>query len=473
MSDNDVSYYAGQSESANSANLIDNVLFSAVTVAAFGIALPYAGVAVWVKMAFAVVIGVIFIAWICTRPLVRHPVPAPFGRLWLAFSLMLLVWLWAFLQIVSLPILSHPNWEFAGTALSETLKGSISIDRQESTIELIFLVTLGFLFWLVLQLGREPKRARIAIMVFVAVVTLNAIYGLVSTILGWESVLGRIKQDYVTSVTGTFVNRNSFACYLGLALIVAISIVIDDATTTRRRNLPLKVRIAEMLDALFGKSALRLVAIFILATALILSLSRAGNAAFVVGLLFTVAAFATMGKLRIVYALVFGAIIIIPAIIIVLVSGEALFGRIDVSGQELSAARLPLFGRVWQLIQDSWVTGIGLGNFRQAFYPYIDHSIMTDRTWYSAHSTYLELMAELGLVFAGFLFTSIFLLMLDCWQGLRRRRRNTVFSAIAIGATGLVGFHSLVDFSLDIPAISVAYTYLLALGVSQSAATRH
>lgn len=451
---------------------IDNLLFSILCVLTFGLAIPFAGVEVWVQMAFVIAIAVVFIAWSVTRPLMAEPMPAPIRRLWAPAILLIAVIGWGWLQVAHISLVAHPDWQFAANALQTDLKSSISVDRSESLNELIFLMTLGMIFWLTLQLGRDAKRARLALMFFVGAVTLNAAYGAASAVLGWDYVLWERKQDYLTSATGTFVNRNSFATYLGLALIAALALTIDKTTSSRFRKMPWKKRASLALNNFFGKSALPVVAIFILATALVLTQSRAGNLAFAVGLVATLAAFTASRKLRLSYTLGFGAVLLIPALIIFSVSGDDLVSRLDVSGEELSSARVPLFLRAWEMIVHSPVSGVGLGNFGLGFFPYLDDSVMVARTWQSAHSTYLDLMSELGIVFALALFAGIALLMLDCWRGVSRRRRNTVFAVIGVGSTVLIAVHALVDFSTDIPAVAAAYTFLLALGVSQSASTR-
>ena len=59
-----------------------------------------------------------------------------------------------------------------------------------------------------------------------------------------------------------------------------------------------------------------------------------------------------------------------------------------------------------------------------------------------------------------------------CWVGIRRRRRDRVYPAIGVAATALVAAHSTVDFSLQIPAVSVSYAFILGLACAQSFPTR-
>ena len=63
------------------------------------------------------------------------------------------------------------------------------------------------------------------------------------------------------------------------------------------------------------------------------------------------------------------------------------------------------------------------------------------------------------------------LVFLMCVKGVANRRRNVVLPAIGIGATVLLGLHSVVDFSLQIPGITASYAFLLGLACAQSEST--
>jgi hypothetical protein len=53
-------------------------------------------------------------------------------------------------------------------------------------------------------------------------------------------------------------------------------------------------------------------------------------------------------------------------------------------------------------------------------------------------------------------------------RGAIERRREKALPALGLSATILVGLHSLVDFSLQIPAVTLLYVLILAVSVSQS-----
>jgi hypothetical protein len=52
--------------------------------------------------------------------------------------------------------------------------------------------------------------------------------------------------------------------------------------------------------------------------------------------------------------------------------------------------------------------------------------------------------------------------------GLRRRRREAVYSCVGFASTVLVAAHSTVDFSLQIPAVAVTYCLIMGAACAQS-----
>ncbi len=85
-----------------------------------------------------------------------------------------------------------------------------------------------------------------------------------------------------------------------------------------------------------------------------------------------------------------------------------------------------------------------------------------------AHDTYIEHLVELGIPATILLYTGPVLLFGMCVRGVFNRRRDQVVPLVASSATVLVGLHSLVDFSLQIPAVAVTYAAILGAGCAQA-----
>jgi O-antigen ligase len=97
-----------------------------------------------------------------------------------------------------------------------------------------------------------------------------------------------------------------------------------------------------------------------------------------------------------------------------------------------------------------------------------DESMNIWTFWDKAHNTYLEIFQGLGLPFGAMLIACVVVLVWDCVKGARTRKRDTTIPAIAAGASLVVGTHALVDFSLQIQAVTLTYMAILGAGVAQA-----
>ena len=123
-------------------------------------------------------------------------------------------------------------------------------------------------------------------------------------------------------------------------------------------------------------------------------------------------------------------------------------------------------------IYDHLFVGAGAGSFPQIFPLYRDSEMLQGSFWTKAHNTYLETVLDLGLPAALVLFASILWMVWRCWQGLKERSRDRHFVIVGLSVSFLVGLHALVDFSLQIPAVSIAYMFLMGIAVAQSFSSR-
>ena len=88
--------------------------------------------------------------------------------------------------------------------------------------------------------------------------------------------------------------------------------------------------------------------------------------------------------------------------------------------------------------------------------------------WARAENTYLEVFQGLGLLFGAMLIGSVLAFVFACAKGAKTRQRNATIPAVAVGVSVLVGMHALVDFSLQVPAVTLTYMAVLGVGVAQA-----
>jgi O-antigen ligase len=150
------------------------------------------------------------------------------------------------------------------------------------------------------------------------------------------------------------------------------------------------------------------------------------------------------------------------------VSGATIEDRFDqlMGTQGASELRPVLWADAEHAIADHPLTGTGLGTFRDAYSLYAQEfePYIVDKV----HNDYLELALGLGIPAAIAWVGALGWLMVLCMRGVFRRRRRKIYALAAVSATMLVAFHSLFDFSLQIPAVSILYVTVLGIGLAQS-----
>ncbi len=278
--------------------------------------------------------------------------------------------------------------------------------------------------WLMFCVAGNPARARaIGLALFVGV-ALQALWALV--------LLGPLAEGHISaypgSAVGTFVGRNGLATFLGIGLVLGLALLPS------------------------GRKAPALwLGLAVIGMALLLTQSRMGLAATGTASL-VLLAYRRPGWRG-------GAVLAIAALGMAVIFGQGVAER-TVWLAAARDTRLELYAQVWQMIAARPLTGFGLDSFPLAFEIFHRAPVPAEVVWDRAHSTYLTLWAEAGLL-AGSLPPLAGVLALV----LLHRRRAAPLAVAAMAALVLAGLHSLVDFSLEIPANLFLLLALVGLGL--------
>jgi hypothetical protein len=428
----------------------------------------------WTLLALAV--GVLLLAWSAVAVFRPTRAMVPPERLWPALGGLGLVVIVVGLQL--LPFVprgwQHPIWLEAAGALGAEAEGRISVTPHETGTALMRLLSYAGVFWLAVQLGSQTHGARPIVKGIALAGFAYAIYGLIVFLLDLDLVLWWRKWTSMTGVTSTFVNRNTYATYAGLGLICAVGLLITtvyrDFRSRRFRQLPWRVRLMRIT----WRGWWLLGAVVCLAFALILTRSRAGVASSAVAFAVLVASFGATRLMRQRDVLITGGLALVLAVTVLAFGGDDLVDRFERQGIE-SEPRFTAYQRIIGAIGNAPWLGTGYGTFPEVFRT--SQSGATHAFWNHAHNTYLENALELGLPAAAALVAAIGWLAYVCAHSLRRRRANALYPCLGVAATTLVGLHSLLDFSLEIPAVAVTYAALMGVAFSRArgspAAGRH
>ena len=216
----------------------------------------------------------------------RHPVAVK--QIWLPAVLFAAVVLWVLIQNATWTPdwMHHPIWQMTADELNKPVAGSISVDRDVTSLALLRLITAASAFWIALQLCRDASRANFLLKSIAALSCAYAAYGL----FAFAVTPGRVlwfatpfpRTDFVTS---TFINPNSFATYAGMGLIVICGLILrlyrDEFTAVAGS---VRFRIATFIQVTGQRAAVLLGAGFVVLAALLLSQSRGGILSTALGL---------------------------------------------------------------------------------------------------------------------------------------------------------------------------------------------
>jgi O-antigen ligase len=362
----------------------------------------------------------------------------------------------------------HPLWDRASEVMGRTLDASLSIDREASMVHLFRLLTYAAYFIIAWQVARRPEAAARVLRAIAAIGTVYALYGLGEFASPDPRILWFVKEAYVTDVTGTFINRNSFATFAGLAVIAHLVLIAN----ILNRKIDLRSRrsfLLSMADSLLGHAKWLMLGLIVCSGSLLMSHSRGGLISALAAVLVLMALILAAPATRAPWRWWFAGFVAIGCVAIVLLTGASTFDRLDALTSD-TEMRPKINAAVLRAIGDNWLSGTGYGSFADIFPLYQPLSVVGFVDL--AHDDYLENALELGVPAACPLFATVLYLGGRCLVGVFRRRRDVIYPLAGTAATVLVGVHSALDFSLQIPAVAVCYAVMLGIGVAQSAGTR-
>lgn len=405
-------------------------------------------------------------------PELRTRARAQFQRYKLPLTLFGGVCLWILFQWIpwSPAALHHPIWQFTAETLALPLESRISINPDGTLRGLMHILTYWCVGWVGLLLAERQRTADLVLKTLVVTGCCYALYGIVIYFTGNETILIYEKWAYHSSLTSTFVNRNSYAAYAGLILLISVGYICQKVKPIAQASQTFSIKLKALLEFLFQHQLWPVIGALLLVTSLALAASRGGALSGFGALAFLVLFMfqhQRAGKQKTNWLAV--ACIVGGAALIFSLSAGQLGTRIEASlSSTAGQARWEAYILTMKIIADAPLLGVGLGGFEDVFQYYRDATLPTPVLWDKAHNTYLELLLELGIPAAMLYFTAIGLFVTAAFRGIVQRRSGKLYPIIGFSAALLVALHSLVDFSLQIPAISITFAAILGVSLAQS-----
>nr|WP_316656234.1 O-antigen ligase family protein [uncultured Gellertiella sp.] len=344
---------------------------------------------------------------------------------------------------------------------------SISLAPGDTWLALVRWLSYGLLFYLVLQLAANRSRAHKFITILYWITVTQAVIGLIFRFEFGDTLLGITKWTYIGSATGGFVNRNSFATYLAFGTVIGLSMIFERTLFPARASDPKVSR----LDAYTGRGGVIQILIgwLVLVVTLFATNSRMGTGVAFAGMVVvTLFAFlkAPKGTTGRTGWLIAGAMVTAAGLLLAL-HGQTLVDRLG-SAEGDANVRLEIYRQVLQMIRMRPWTGFGGNSFEYVYPLFHDFPVSIDFVWDKAHDTYLANWSEYGLVFGTLPLLIPVIVLIRLLKAYLSAPQADVIILAAFGIITIGALHSLVDFSLEIEAVTFVFVAVMATGYARA-----
>ncbi len=394
------------------------------------------------------------------------------GLLFLA----VLLWIWVQSAAFTPSAWHNPVWRMVGHGLGRATAGAISIDPYVTVTELMKLASYIAIGWLACVLSTRYENARRLFIAVFAVGVAYAVYGIALSALDTSQVtiFEGLPPPYGRDVSGGLVAKNSFATFTGIVFLAGLTLLVEAGRHEIVAVRGWRTHARTLIQFVLGRGVVWLVGSLILLGALVASDSRAGLIATFIGLfaVFGLTLIVSARKQELKWTLTGGAAAAAAILALFLINGHNVQSRFENLIETAGAGELRpvMWGVAIRALADHPLTGTGLGTYGDAYTVYADSfaPYVVDR----AHNDYLEFAMGVGIPAACLWMAALTMLTAQCAWGALRRHRRRIYAMTAFGASALVGFHSIFDFSLQMPAVAVLYAVVLGIGIAQSYPSR-
>ena len=355
----------------------------------------------------------------------------------------------------------------AGELLGQTLVPVPTLAVDATREALLKCFGCAAIFMMARVLFHDQRWARLLVMIFLLSAVLVVTYALYMSVTTGSCYVGsylkKMGQYNPTDrclASGTFVGSNNFGCFCGMAFVATLGLLFDGRKSDRYREEREYGEEANPIAEWFSgrRVTLAALALYFLG-GLMLSASRGGAGAtligaVVLGYLLLRGHSSAMRK----WAVVGGGLVVV---LILVVAGSAFLHKFSLLLDAGNLNRVVIWRTATDGLFDSPWLGWGLGSYSDVYTLYQPPTITQPND--KAHSTPLEFLAEMGLVGGIPALAACLIPWVVCLIGaLRRRQRQLPALAFAVVAVAIL--HSLIDFSLQMPAIGFVVSALLGVG---------
>ncbi|MVO18573.1 O-antigen ligase family protein [Parasedimentitalea huanghaiensis] len=343
------------------------------------------------------------------------------------------------------------------------LPDRLTVSAPATALGVIRIFSYALLFVLVLEISANTNRAAWLLKCMFYIIVVHAAWSLISLSLLGDTLLLSPKTAYEGFATGFFVNRNSFATYLSMGLMIGFGkmLFLLLGPTARSAKRPTLIRRLSM-DFFIQASLSGVILAALLATG-----SRLGVFSALLGGLFLFSSMLlkanSLPRWKVAAVLLSTAVVACFAIVM---AAPNLASRL-VFFEHSIGLRVELYRQTLEMIFHRPWFGYGLDSFAAAFELFHKPSLLTGFIWDRPHSTYLTLWAELGVVAGSIPLVILGLCFVRMLSQIRVRKNTYLPATVASAVVVVCAVHSLGDFSLEMAANAYLFIVLTGVGISE------
>ncbi|MBI4166751.1 MAG: O-antigen ligase family protein [Acidobacteria bacterium] len=374
-------------------------------------------------------------------------------------------------QLMPVPVgvlgkLSPPRLADLGM-IPGTTWAALTVYPRETWLGLVKFLAYIAAFVLAAHVSDLRRNRSMLVAVLILLGLVEAAYGIVQYLTGWQQIFTYVKKFDLEEATGTFINRNHYAGHLEMVIpfVLAAAFYAFNKWVRHRHAIHTTMEGEERSSAaqqlLFYMFLLTL-----LVVAMVFSRSRAG----ILVTVLTIAFLSALAHVKVrrkgwlLGMMGFFGVVAVYATWIGLGPVLARFEMMSDPGYVTIEGRFAIWKDTVRLIRDFPLFGSGLGTFEIVYRQY--QTTQLEYVVDHAHNDYLEFAANTGFLGAALLFIPIFYLlvrMIFAFLEDRHSYRRSITLG-CIGGTLAILLHSLADFNLQIPANALVFAVILGIG---------
>jgi len=375
---------------------------------------------------------------------------------------------------------SLPASSSLGQGLGEKVWSMLAPYTHPVRMSIIRFTVYGLFFLGFIQVLNSKKRIDVAVLLLLITGCFETLYGLGQTYSGSEHIWWFKKRAYRGALTGTYINRNHFAGFMGMEVLLAACFAGALSSGRKRakkesgRKQTLRSKISNLFSPEKKYTKLGLIVFLgvVMGIGVIFSGSR-GAMISCAGAMFLMGALFVSRKDFRRNGLIVLSLFVLISVYALKIGAEKPIDRFTTLYSSFEA-RARLAKKTVEMFDDYRFAGLGVGNFKYAFPKYQapeDEKIFVR----FAHNDWAQYLAEAGVIGMALLLVCMAYYLV---KTIRLWRKRTDPYAVCLGVVPLVvlayiAVHSYSDFNLHIPANFLTLVTIMAIGYAALHLERH